>query len=662
MANRYSNYTPSAYNPLSLEEIAMVPAMRRKQHDALLAQQELIKSGLAKVDPYKKHFDEAINLKQGIESKIDQTATELAEQGVNNDMIGKTIALNREFQDLTSPTGKLGQINAEKINIAKINEEYDKMAAAQKWSPAESDYWKNKAITEYNDLKQNPVYDPETGRIKQYSGPAPAPTRVNYADKFHSYASNAKMSTSEFANAAQELAYDESTGQSAVKGSSYSKKWGDNTKAVLAAYQTMKREMQDPTSDVYKSMTYEQRQPANLLDTINKQKDIYKQTISAVESGNTINPGPKGDNDDTAGGDIITNDSTLKSDIAGHDNYTDALNEIKALNTKKNRTIQEEDRLSDLIELRRGADSKLVGNKTYEQIESKKKQAIDLVYNLGTKYKIPRREGISDRDYASYVEHSLPPGANKEDVAKAVTLRSNITKYDREYNKIKDDAWKNSSSMRHNYSYMPKTPKQESMWNLHNENVFNVMKGVPHLGNVLDLTSIKTAGGDRKDLNDEDVTNVHDLLKSGDPKSFKINNIKTYGDNRTPEITMTFNTMKGANGYDISSSTEGSGDEYGGEEKPVTVTFKMKRFSNAYDSGSAAGYKSLSGAIADFWKDKGGVNKITGNFQGSEVSNSLILNRYADVSDAELKKRAVVDEDAREALMIRTAQHQAKKR
>ena len=206
---------------------------------------------------------------------------------------------------------------------------------------------------------------------------------------------------------------------------------------------------------------------------------------------------------------------------------------------------------------------------------------------------------------------------------------------------------------------MPSTPKEESAWNLHNENVFNTLNGISDLGNVLDLTSIHTTGGSRKDLNHQDVKNIQNLLKSGDAKSFKINNVKTYGDNKTPEITMTFNTKKGAKEYDVDGSWDWN-DEYGGEEKPVTVTFKLKKFSNSFDTGSAAGYKNLTGAIANFWKDKGGVNEITGNFQGAEVYNSMIENSYKDVSNEELYNRAQTDADAREALMIRIAKRKSK--
>jgi hypothetical protein len=268
----------------------MVPQMKRAQHDKVLAQQELMRSGLAKVDPYSKHFDEAIRLKQDLESKMDATATELASNGINNDMIGKTLALNREVQDLTSPTGKLGQINAEKQNIQKINDEYDKLGKEKGWPQELLEKYKSEAIAEYNNVEKNPIWDPNTGRLNSYKGPISMANKVDYAKLMNDYASKAEMSVTQFAKAAQGLSKDEASGQNVVNGTSYSKKFGNNYQRVLDAYNTMKRELNDTTSEVHKSMVYEGRDPKALIGQLANQSEIYKQSSSAEEIGNTINP------------------------------------------------------------------------------------------------------------------------------------------------------------------------------------------------------------------------------------------------------------------------------------------------------------------------------------------------------------------------------------
>jgi hypothetical protein len=93
----------------------LVPAMQRKKHDDLSSKQEDIRLGLAKVDPLDVHYDEAIKLKSEIESELDNNAATLAKTGVNDpNVTSKIISLNRKYNDLISPTGRIGQINTAK--------------------------------------------------------------------------------------------------------------------------------------------------------------------------------------------------------------------------------------------------------------------------------------------------------------------------------------------------------------------------------------------------------------------------------------------------------------------------------------------------------------------------------------------------------------------
>lgn len=135
MANRYSNLTPSQFNPMSLQEIMMVPLMQRQKHDQLIAQQEMLRQGLAKVDPLDVHMNEALNVKSGIENKLASQAEILSREGINPNTQGDFLALNREYQNLISPTGRLGQINAAKQAYAKNFNDYLEDAQKTKgWS------------------------------------------------------------------------------------------------------------------------------------------------------------------------------------------------------------------------------------------------------------------------------------------------------------------------------------------------------------------------------------------------------------------------------------------------------------------------------------------------------------------------------------------------
>lgn len=157
--NRYDNYTVSAYNPQSFEELAFVPALKRKKHDDLIAAQQTILDGLAKVDPLDVHFEHAKRLKNDIEQEVDLTSEELLKNGVNNDMIGKVIALNRKYHDLTSPTGEIGRINeAKKVYdsernrfLTEASKQYGSERALQLWDIHKNNY------TGYSDLENKNI-------------------------------------------------------------------------------------------------------------------------------------------------------------------------------------------------------------------------------------------------------------------------------------------------------------------------------------------------------------------------------------------------------------------------------------------------------------------------------------------------------------------------
>lgn len=283
--NRFTNLTPSTYDPMSMQEIMITPLAMRKQHDELLAQQEAIRAGLAKVDPDKKHFNEAIQLKKGIEDKINKTAQQLAEEGFSNDMSGKTIALNREYNDLIAPTGKIGQINNYKLQKAKIIKDYDEIAAKNHWTPAETAIHVNKALDKH--LKEVPSWD-ENGQIVQFDIDKNIPTRIDYFKEFDALAKSAGMTTEEFAEASSKLLGPDASGYNAQLNKSYASKHGKNFEGLDYALKTFKSRIEDPTDAMTKSADYEQLDKQKLLEKLGIQKNVYKNDISSIESSTKI--------------------------------------------------------------------------------------------------------------------------------------------------------------------------------------------------------------------------------------------------------------------------------------------------------------------------------------------------------------------------------------
>ena len=115
--NRYDVASVAKFSPLSFNELAAAPTMMRQKHDASIAQAEAMR---IKTDPYSKHYNRALELKQQMDNEIAKNVDTLNKEGYNPTTFQNITKLNRQYQDMISPTGEIGQINAENINIKKI--------------------------------------------------------------------------------------------------------------------------------------------------------------------------------------------------------------------------------------------------------------------------------------------------------------------------------------------------------------------------------------------------------------------------------------------------------------------------------------------------------------------------------------------------------------
>ena len=637
--NRYSDYSVSAYDPMSFEDIARVPMMKRAQHDASQAKLETDLSEINKINPLDVHQPEAMRIKSDLLKQINSQAEQLAREGFTNNTTPALLKTNREIQDLFAPTGRAGQINQAKIIFDKEQDEYIKDAITQGIGRQQAELnWKNnakKTYTGYNDSQESKITNIDSfgAPIKQDYG-----TDVSRLHSILGETSESAKSKGATIITLPDGSYALKTKGGAITRTYNIDQLNESKKAFVAKWH-------NPNGEGFRWAEHAGIDQKNLQSQTSGLFGSMIKNVTKDETNEGYQLTGRNKHDQVPeNGTIINNDSFLTSTALDQKDYTGALTEIKRLQESKSLNTLDKSKLENLIELRQIADTKLQKDSNYNILQTQLTKKDAEIQEHTNKY----YEKHSDNKY--YLKKS----SDTKEAMKFQDLNAQKVKIIQQRQDIKDKYWKDSSSTRHNYSYMPSDPKQEAVWNLHNENVLNTLKGLPDIGNTLDLTSITTDGGVTKNISQTDIKNIEQLIKTVDPKSFKINNIQTYGDNKTPEITITFNGGKAAESYDSDSTAWN--DNYGGAEKPVTIKFKLKKFSNAPDTGSAVGFKNLTGAIAGFWKDKGGVNEITGNYQGEEVYNSLITNAYGDLTNEQLALRYQTDSDAQAALNKRAAQ------
>lgn len=413
--NRYDTPSIAKFNPLTLNEILLAPTVMREKHDKGITAMEAMR---LKSDPYSKHYNRALELKQQMDSEISKNVDELNSKGYNPTTFQNIIKLNREYQDLIAPTGEVGQINNENINIKKINEDYDKLGKEKGWGQDRINYWKNKALQEYN---EKPLYDAE-GRILKYSGPEGIVNKIDYNKRLNDLASQAKMSTTEFANAVTQLGIDEKSGYNVANKSSFSQKLGNNYPQVLAAYNTLKKEMTDPTSEVYQSMRYEGRDPNSLLDILNTQSDIYKQNMKSTERSNDINPfgsGPGSNNDNNSQYSVVGEDYNTQ-EVGGNKQNFSELNKIGTVTSIKDLLpVYDENGIFDKNAHRVNEENKKYRNKPFSVNDIKDLRQRSVYENMFKKLSTTGITGTNGNNI-KLKEDFIKKGMNDPEVAKTV--------------------------------------------------------------------------------------------------------------------------------------------------------------------------------------------------------------------------------------------------
>jgi len=127
--NRYDNGSVSKFNPLDFKEILLAPTMMRQKHDASIAAAEALR---IKADPLDVHLNRAMELKNQMDNEIAKNVDTLNKEGYNSTTFQNITKLNRQYQDLISPTGEVGQINNAKVIYNKEKEEFMKSASNEK--------------------------------------------------------------------------------------------------------------------------------------------------------------------------------------------------------------------------------------------------------------------------------------------------------------------------------------------------------------------------------------------------------------------------------------------------------------------------------------------------------------------------------------------------
>jgi hypothetical protein len=280
MANRYDNGSVAKFNPFTYQELAVTPMMQRQKHDQLLAQQELLRQGLAKTNPHEKYFDEAVRLKDELNNQITSQADLLAKEGVNPNSQADFVKLNRNYQETMSPTGKLGMINAHNVNLQSTYKNYIEEAIKAGQSPAIAKLHADQSIKKH---MQEPLYD-ERGRVVDFSAGNAAPKYIDNVKWINDLATKVGFTQDNWANASSGIS--KTADGRFVVNSSAKGMTKDNIENLNRLAQAANREVSDPASEIRQNIDYNFKNPQTELEGMLNQLYARRERESGVTDMN----------------------------------------------------------------------------------------------------------------------------------------------------------------------------------------------------------------------------------------------------------------------------------------------------------------------------------------------------------------------------------------
>lgn len=294
--NRYDTISTSVYDPRSLQETMMPALMRRQQHDEANKQLYAQLGELDKINPLDKHYNEAQKIKAELTGRINSQAQKLATEGFNTNTTGDLFKANNEIKSMYAPTGKVGQINAAKEAYDKDSAEYLKNATALGHSPEVVQRNLKDIQDKYNN---SPIYD-KNGKVTAMSIDALPPKYIDHIARAREFFKDAGMNSSDIDNLSSSI---ETDGKGQYVLSKGHKEGHSSNKITLQrAVDFLNNEINNPNSDVGKSLKYGYKTPQEAIEDIRMMSPIYKSTKTSVGDSSQISNFTPSKQSDSSGG------------------------------------------------------------------------------------------------------------------------------------------------------------------------------------------------------------------------------------------------------------------------------------------------------------------------------------------------------------------------
>ena len=637
--NRYDVASVAKFSPLSFNELAAAPTMMRQKHDASIAQAEALR---IKADPLDVHLNRATELKNQMDNEIAKNVDTLNKEGYNPTTFQNIQRLNRQYQDMISPTGEIGQINAAKQVYAKnFNDYLDDAQKNKGWS-------RERALANWNDFsKQYTGFDND--KIANI-GQLGAPKKVEVLDVLKDV---------------KGLLGEQVVGE--MKASGYNFQPSPDGGMVMVDRSGRRIETSNrPNLQAAQNLINQRLMGKEWQDSIKFEgedtKNIYGQLTSGInamlsnkvvdnrsENAQYIAPKTPGEGNDSQGSKLIENNTLFSPNALTSSSYLDNSKTLQSLQSRKSSLNSEErGKLAELETFQNKVNADLKNNSEYNFANKELNSFLNkFSQNTKTILKDPiLRQSFQPMETSSKGIFNAKGQDGKPikgsdgkllqfTASQIKAIHDNREKpfeYENKLNRITNKITEENGITEYGYQLVPQTSKDETSIKLATETLENALKSGPKsLLNYANIESVDIGGVSRTGLDVEDKEKIQEVFNNSERGSFKIVSFIPKTSKGKPGYIIEFNTKEGnsSNLNRYFRNESGSGEI--GNGKPVRIKIN-------YDQSKGKVLNTANGYIQEYLSDKGDIDPRTGRKQGFDLAMDMRANADKSQINNEISK------------------------
>lgn len=621
--NRYTQHSNPRYSPRTLQELMLVPAYKREQHNAIDEGIASADTQLAQYDGLDIHDPVLLAERDRLNKSLSEQSQLLEQEGFSPASKSNFLRFNKDFQNSIGPKGVIGKGQAAKAAYEQEKETFIANATKKGFSAEAAGLnWED----HYNKYKE----EFNTKGVVKSIDSLYSPNYIDAVTEFRSLLKDSGMSSTDISNIGSKIIFDEEVG-SYVLTSKGREATGSNAKNLQAALEYMQTQISNPNSSIGKSMAHSRQTPEDILSEVQGLEKVYRKNTYAKETGSQISnftAKKVEDNKLTGNGIGITLASEQFAPAEySKANYNEIVGSIKDLENSENLTDSDKAKLSELNQFKDKLD-KTLGERP-EYLELNKKLDVAEEYLSSKQWKLKddsiQIQGINNRqDLTSLGKKEAIAQLQRNEEEKAIKNVSHVKDSIDEYTKpfVEENVLKLTG-----YQMTPYTPKQASLLKIANQNIENLFKAnVENIASMVNIENVRVDGKITKPEVD-DVDGIAEILYNSKPGSVQLTQVTPEGFSGKPEYVLRIETSDKSKSYNMKGFNWEGDDIGGGEPVEIRVSFN--------DIGNGL-VNNVNGLIQNYVASTGPT--------GQELVNSMEINRmkstYRGSSWGDLEKVA----------------------